>query len=129
MNQTTAPNITTRKTDSCEYKDIVAVRLGISSSAIYRKPFSISCQKSRPIRTIRSKRPSGSSPTCRTRLRFSTLDRRRSTARSRTASPCPREAGISLSSWVRERLRLMAIRELYCSADRAPQLLRTRRWQ
>jgi hypothetical protein len=50
---------------------------------------STSCRRSKPIRTIRSKPPSGSSPACRIRPRSNTLEIRPITARSRIASPCP----------------------------------------
>ena len=51
---------------------------------------STSCRRSKRTSTIRSKRQSGSSPQCRTRLRFSTPDQRRFTARSLIASRCRR---------------------------------------
>ena len=65
-------------------------RCSISNNANCRKRSSTSCRRLKRTSTIRSRRPSGSSPACRTRPRFSTPDQRRSTAASPIASPCPR---------------------------------------
>ena len=62
--------------DSCS--DIFAS--SISNNANCRKRYSKSSRRSRRTSTIRSKRRGGSSLECQTRPRFSTPDRRRSTA-------------------------------------------------
>ena len=71
----------------------------------FRKQCSISCRRSRRISTIPSKPPSGSSPECPTRPRFSGPDRRRFTARitDRITLP-PRELFISAEEEMATRI-------------------------